>query len=391
MQNKVTVPDEPVSAADSGPREEVAKFVSRLRGQLSLLEGCLQGERLNWAIETATTIGELAAAAAQALKALQSAQAAVVPAIPSPATVINVTAEAASDSAAPAVVVKKQWTPPTAEQVQRSLDKMFAARFPNAVGDVGNLVTCSFNGHFLDLEKAQTLEAPLIWFIQRSHAILFQETNRDALKHLSNVTGYGLNVSHRNQRGQAVGILFHRRLKWLGQPIYHDNLCDIPGHPEWKDSLRPAVQRRVRDVTSGLELDFIDLHTKSNLGGPEATAPIRRLQFETFVGNLRAQEAAAPLGPLFIAGDMNAPIDRPETTEIEPLTAYGLSRVPNLQGRSTYFYKGEGKGQFDGFFTRGLEGKLGELWIPEPLETKGDRWFYSEFSDHLPAFVEILV
>jgi hypothetical protein len=88
---------------------------------------------------------------------------------------------------------------------------------------------------------------------------------------------------------------------------------------------------------------------------------------------------------------MNAPIDRPETTEIEPLTAFGLSRVPNLQGRSTYFYKGEGKGQFDGFFTRGLEGKLGELWIPEPLETKGDRWFYSEFSDHLPAFVEILV
>ena len=365
-------------SAPTGPREQVTSSLAQLKSQLLLLESCVAGERFNWAMETAATIGAIAAQAAEQLKALQQT---------APAPVAAVTSEA---SAKP-VVEKKKWTPPTPEQVQGALEKMFAARFPRAVDAGGNLVVCTLNGHFLNLQKAQTLQGPLTWLIQRAHVLLFQETDRDALKHLSNVTGYGLNVSHRNDRGQAVGILFHERLKWLNQPIYHDNLCDIPGHPEWKTTLRPAVQRRVRDVTSGLELDFADIHTKSNIGGPDETAPIRRLQFETFVGNLQAQEASAPLGAFLLAGDMNAPIDRPETTEIEPLLKFGFKLVPNTQGRSTYFYKGEAKGQFDGFLSRGLDGRLGELWIPEPLERKADRWFYSEVSDHLPAFVEILV
>lgn len=395
MSNQNSPPEKVLSSGEASA--EVARSLARLKAQISLLEGCLAGEKLGWAVDTAVTIGEMAALTASAVKNLQAAQEAER----APATIASLTATTVAEAqdggtvggdkpAAPAVA-RKVWTPPTPDQVQRALDKMFAARFPVDAGDQGNLIICSFNGHFLDLEKAQTLEGPLGWFIRRSHGILFQETNRDALKHLSNVTGYGLNVSHRNKRGQAVGILFHPRLKWLNQPIYHDNLCDIPGHPEWKDTLRPAVQRRVRDIASGLEFDVCDLHTKSNLGGPEETAPVRRQQFEIFVANLRAQEAQSALGPILVAGDMNAAIDKPETKEIEPLLAYGLSLVPNPLGRSTYFYKGEGKGQFDGFFTRGFEGKLGELWIPEPLTAKGERWFYSELSDHLPAFLEIKV
>jgi len=343
--------------------------VEAVRAQLTLLESCVKAGRLSWALETAQTLSDLGIA--------------VVP-----------TVQGLIDSVTPAVVegesAKKVWTPPTPDQVQRALDKMFG-HLP-VVGNEGNIKVCTFNGHFLTLEKVQYLKEQLKWFVQRSHVILFQETNRDALKYLSNETGYGLNVSHRNARGQAVGILFHPRIKWLGQPIYHDYLTEIDGHPEWKDTLRPAVERRVQDLTSGFVFDLIDLHTKSNVGGPEKTAPIRRIQFEKLTAHLteRDKSETEPVKRI-VAGDMNAAIDRPETTEIEPLLAFGLKLVPNPDGRSTYYFKGQPNGQFDGFFVQGLDGKLSQLWIPEPLTSKGERWFYSEFSDHLPAFVDILV
>ena len=187
--------------------------------------------------------------------------------------------ESKPDAVAPPAA--KVWTPPSPEQVQRSLNKMFGHL--SEASDDGDVVVISFNGHLLDLPKAQRLVEPLKWFIKRGHVVLFQETNRDALKYLSNETGYGLNVSHRNERGQAVGVLYHPRIEWLGQPYYHDYLTDIPGHPEWKTTLRPALQRQVRDRKSGKQWTFIDIHTKSNLGGPDETAPIRRLQFEMLV------------------------------------------------------------------------------------------------------------
>ncbi|MBK9281368.1 MAG: hypothetical protein IPM93_24675 [Candidatus Obscuribacter sp.] len=106
-------------------------------------------------------------------------------------------------------------------------------------------------------------------------------------------------------------------------------------------------------MSTGLEFSIIDMHTKSNLGGPEETAPIRRLQFEMFVGDIVRQEGEGTVfGPTILGGDMNAPIDNPETTEIEPLIAAGFVLVPNPDGRSTYFYKGKANGQFDGFFAR---------------------------------------
>ncbi|MBS2009014.1 MAG: hypothetical protein JST01_18325 [Cyanobacteria bacterium SZAS TMP-1] len=373
------------------PEAAQAQFgtsVEAVRAQLTLLESCVRAGRLSWALETAHSLASLVANVPPAVQGLIDTL--------EPAPVLVAVAEAETSSTAPAVVegeavpAKKVWTPPTPEQVQRALEKMFG-HMPVVTAE-GNIRVCTFNGHFLTLEKVQYLKEQLKWFVQRSHVILFQETNRDALKYLSNETGYGLNVSHRNARGQAVGILFHPRLKWLGSPIYHDYLTDIDGHPEWKDTLRPAVERRVQDVTSGFVFDLIDLHTKSNVGGPEKTAPIRRIQFEKLVACLseRDKSETAPIVRI-VAGDMNAAIDRPETTEIEPLLAFGLKLVPNPDGRSTYYFKGQPNGQFDGFFTQGLEGKLSQLWIPEPLTSKGERWFYSEFSDHMPAFVDILV
>jgi hypothetical protein len=338
--------------------------VESVRAQLTLLESSVKAGRFNWALETAQSLAAMVAQLPPAVQGLIDTSAAAEP--------------------------KKVWTPPTPEQVQRALEKMFGHML--VVDHSGPIKVCTFNGHFLTLEKVQYLKEQLKWFVQRSHVILFQETNKDALKYLSNETGYGLNVSHRNARGQAVGILFHPRIKWLGAPIYHDYLTEIDGHPEWKDTLRPAVERRVQDLTSGFVVDFIDMHTKSNVGGPEKTAPVRRVQFQKLVDHLteRDKSETAPIRRI-VAGDMNAAIDRPETTEIEPLLAFGLKLVPNPEGHSTYYYKGVANGQFDGFFTQGLEGKLGPLWIPEPLTSKGERWFYSEFSDHLPAFVDILV
>jgi len=389
--------------SENKAKEQDAKALAFLaleqyKAQLALIESCIRAGRYNWALDTLNELhvhGRVLRACLQDLPT-DAATAALVASLPpqdaAPLVVAAPSAEVGDKATVVAEVpAKKVWTPPTPEQVQRALDKMFG-HLPECT-DEGDIVVVSFNGHLLDLPKAQRLVEPLKWFIKRGHIVLFQETNRDALKFLSNETGYGLNVSHRNKRGQAVGILFHPRIKWLGQPYYHDYLTDIPGHPEWKTTLRPALQRKVRDVSTGLEFSVIDMHTKSNLGGPDETAPIRRLQFEMFVGDIVRQEGEGTVfGPTILGGDMNAPIDNPETKEIEPLIAAGFVLVPNPDGRSTYFYKGKANGQFDGFFARGFaENQLAPVWIPLPLEGKGERWFYSELSDHMPAFTRIVV
>lgn len=357
------------------------------KAQVALVESCIRAGRQTWALDTLKELpryeGELNALLRSICYpgSLVSASALVLAA---PTTLVS-SSEPAKSAAAGRV-----YTPPTPRQVMTALKKMFG-HLPECT-DQGDIVVVSFNGHLLDLAKAERLVEPLKWFISRGHIILFQETNRDALKFLSNETGYGLNVSHRNERGQAVGILFHPRIKWLNDPIYHDYLTDIPGHPEWKTTLRPAVQRRVRDLTSGLEFDVLDMHTKSNLGGPDETAPIRELQFSMLMTNLAEQDKDGGLGRIIIGGDMNAPIDNPATTETLPLVKGGFILVPNPDHRSTYFFKGEAKGQFDGFYTRGFkEGELGQLWIPEPLDAKAEKWYYREFTDHLPAFFTIRV
>jgi hypothetical protein len=310
----------------------------------------------------------------------------------------------------------------------------------------GPLVACSFNGYLLDGTKAERVIEPLMELIKRAHLILFQETNADAMHAIGKASGYGLNVSHRNNRGQANGILFHPRLHWLGDaPRYHDYGLEIPGHPEFKQTMRPALQRRVKDVVSGFIFDVINFHAKSNLGGPDETRPIRRVQFEMIIEELAKQllktpykprakkpegatdaavgaadaavsattkdgatdpaGAAAtpapkvvdnsgeelPLGAVIMGGDFNAPIEKAETTEIEPLLKAGFVRVPNPENKWSYRYKEETGGQFDGFFARGMEGKVGNLWIPNFPDKKGEAWFYRELSDHLPVFVEIKV
>lgn len=372
-------------------KETALTTLELYKAQLTLIESCLRAGRHSWALETLRELnvhGKSLEAALAELAAGTSVGAVVASAVAAETVVAP-----SAVSVVPAAP-KKVYTPPSAGQVQRALDKMFG-HLPEC-GNEGDLVMVSFNGHLLDLPKAQRLVEPLKWFIKRGHIVFFQETNRDALKYLSNETGYGLNVSHRNERGQAVGILFHPRIKWLGQPYYHDYITDIPGHPEWKTTLRPALQRKVRDTTSGLEFTAIDVHPKSNLGGPDETRPVRRLQFEMFIADLIRQEKelgdGVVFGPIVLAGDMNTAIEKPESTELEPLTQAGFVRVPNPQGHATYFYKGVPSGQFDGFYTRGFEeGKVDATWIPLPLESKGERWFYSELSDHMPAFTRLHV
>ncbi|MBK7840158.1 MAG: hypothetical protein IPJ49_21255 [Candidatus Obscuribacter sp.] len=377
--------------------------LQQLKAQLALIESCLRAGRYSWALETVRELNSYGLNLEQTLADMVRpiAQPVLLPSEP-PAPVVALAKDGAEktgidvakDESKPDAVAPpaaKVWTPPSPEQVQRSLNKMFGHL--SEASDDGDVVVISFNGHLLDLPKAQRLVEPLKWFIKRGHVVLFQETNRDALKYLSNETGYGLNVSHRNERGQAVGVLYHPRIEWLGQPYYHDYLTDIPGHPEWKTTLRPALQRQVRDRKSGKQWTFIDIHTKSNLGGPDETAPIRRLQFEMLVKDIARQEADGTVfGATVIGGDMNAAINLPATTEIEPLIQAGFALVPNPENRSTYFYKGQPNGQFDGFFIRGFAaGDVSDVWIPLPLETKGERWFYSELTDHMPAFTTIKV
>lgn len=89
---------------------------------------------------------------------------------------------------------------------------------------------------------------------------------------------------------------------------------------------------------------------------------------------------------MILGGDFNAPLELPGTTEIEPLLAAGFVLAKTPDGRWTHRYKEDG-GQFDGFFTRDMGSRAGQLDVPKWPESKHDFWFYRDLSDHLPAFL----
>jgi predicted kinase len=384
-------PDAPAPAADKtqpAPTEaEVAarrvQLAASLKDQSALFGACIQVGRHEWAAETLATIRQMAEGGA----ALFGSTAVVAPAVKP--------------------TKKKEWVPPTPDEVKETLLKMIGHR--PLVTSEGPLVALCFNGHLLNKEKAQLMLSPLLELVKRAHIICFQESNVDALRIIARAARYGLNASHRNVREQACGMLFHPRLQWLGkQPVYHDYLLDVPGHPEYKASLRPGLQQRLKDIPTDFVFDVINLHGKSNLGGPDATRPTRRWAFEALVQELTRQAEKSPyekregtntsalvdysgwelaLGPVLIGGDYNAPIENPATTEIEPLTAAGFRRISTPDNSWSYRYRENG-GQFDGFFERGFDGMLTECFIPPffPKENKRDTVFYRELSDHLPVF-----
>lgn len=376
------------------------KLVGDLRVHVNLLEALIAADRSPWAGQVVLDIQRIAGEGAALFAGADA---------PTGTT-------GATSPAAPA---KKPWIPPTPEQVLETLMRMIGSR--PVVDGTGPLVVLCFNGHLLDKDKAERLLLPLTELVKRAHVVIVQESNVDALRIIAKAARYGLNASHRNTRAQACGILFHPRLHWLGKaPYYHDYLTDVPNHPEMKATLRPALQRRVRDIATGDVYDFINMHTKSNLGGPDQTRPTRRWQFEALVANLAGQETKspyapredvrpkpasdtadgaksafvddsgwdAPLGAVIIGGDYNAPIEKPETTEIEPLIAAGFARVSTADLRWSYQYRGSG-GQFDGFFVRGLGNRVRECFIPEFPTNRRDAAFYREVSDHLPVFMVI--
>ncbi len=401
--------------------------LASLKPQITLLDACLAANRIDWANETVVTIRSIAD------KALG---------VPLPSSAEG-TGEAGTKTTA-----RKRLPPPTPDQIAEVVRSMIGSQ-PLAGFD-GPLVAVSFNGHHLKVDKAESMYVPILEIVKRAHIVMVQETNVDALRVIAKKAGYGLNVSHRNNREQANGILFHPRLQWLGDaPYYHDYLLEVPGHPEYKVTLRPALQRRVKDLVTGFVFDVLDWHGKSNVGGPDETRPIRRHQFEMLVEDLAKQlttspyksrkvttasvpatgtepgtasgdsapaaatpgtdaaggattdkvnprtvlidpkEETAPLGAVLLGGDFNCPIQLATTTEIEPLVAAGLKLVPTTNGGWSYRYKTDG-GQFDGFFARGFpEGSISTCWIPAFPETKRDSYFYSIVSDHLPVFMTI--
>ncbi len=403
----------------AGRRRELAvKFAGDLRVQLNLLDACLAADKTEWAGEAVNAMHMLIHGNA----ALFMGDAAPTAPLP-PAT--GGSGDGKTDK--PPRAPRPKAPPRSAEEINATLLKMIGDR--PEVTRTGPLVMLSFNGHLLDKEKAERLLLPLTTLFKRAHIIFVQESNVDALRVIAKAMKYGLNVSHRNKRQQACGILFHPRLHWLGsEPHYHDYLLDVPGHPEFKDTMRPVVQRRVRDLVSGWVFDVLNFHGKSNLGGPEATRPIRRWQFEQLVAELdkqkvtspwtpretKAAEAPAggtagaatpaaeeadkphslvanhgedlPLGATFLAGDFNAPIEKPETTEVEPLTQGGFVRVSTPDLRWSYQYRGNG-GQFDGFFVR--DAAVKECFIPAFPVDKPDLLAYRDFSDHLPVFIVV--
>lgn len=397
------------------------KFAGDLRVQLNLLDACLAADKGDWAGEAVNAMHMLIHGSAPLF--MGDAPSVPVP----PATGGSGDTKPGKPTRPP----RPKAPPPTPEEVNATVLKMIGDR--PEVTRTGPLVMLSFNGHLLDKEKAERLLVPLTTLFKRAHIIFVQESNVDALRVIAKAMKYGLNVSHRNKRQQACGILFHPRLHWLGsEPHYHDYLLDVPGHPEFKDTMRPVVQRRIRDLVSGWVFDVLNFHGKSNLGGPEATRPIRRWQFEQLVAELdkqkvtspwtpRESEAAQapaapagtgeatsatatadeadkphslvsnhgedlPLGATFLAGDFNAPIEKAETTEIEPLTQGGFTRVSTPDLRWSYQYRGSG-GQFDGFFVR--DAAVKECFIPAFPTDKPDIAAYREFSDHLPVFIVV--
>lgn len=377
--------------------EQRRKLVSDLQVQVRLLDACVAAGREGWAGETLGVIRSLSESGLPLFGATSG------------------TTGGTTGGKAPA---RPKLPPPTPEEINEVLLGMIGER--PIVGWTGPLVMLSFNGHLLTKEKAEELVLPLTELIKRAHIVFFQETNVDALRVLGKAAHYGMNASHRNKREQACGFLFHPRLEWIGNaPLYHDYLLDVPGHPEYKETMRPALQRRVRDRVTGFVFDVMNFHGKSNLGGPDETRPIRRWQFEQMVANLATQKTkspwtarqnnapapsatadgatvtlapaddnawALPLGAIVMGGDYNAPIEQKETTEIEPLTGAGFERVSTPDLRWSYQYKGRG-GQFDGFFVREMPGMVVECFIPKFSDNKRTAFFYSRISDHMPVFM----
>ncbi len=391
--------------ASEKPSEAIDKARDALARQLTdetaLLKACLKSGRWQWAKDTAARIGDLARNLDGTISGVQAT------AQPFP---------------------RKAWVPPTPEEIKESLLRIIGVRTP--VTNDGPLVVCTFNGQHLKPDKVERLSPPLLELVKRAHIICVQETNADALRILAKKARYGINVSHRNNREQACGILFHPRVMWLGHaPIYHDYLMKVPDHAEMAASLRPAIQRRVYDRATSLVIDIINLHAKSNVGGAEETRPIRRYQFEQLVEELKRQEAtspyaarvliaaaadadkleaevvaaaseakpvlpdfaamaALPLGAMILAGDFNAPLEKAETTEVVPLTEFGMLLQRMADDRWTHEWRGHG-GQYDGFFVKGMGNTPLKLWSPPISENRRDRAFYRDLSDHQPSFLEV--
>lgn len=376
--------------------EQRRKLISDLHVQVNLLDACVAAGRTGWAADTLGVIRSLSENGVPLFGATTD-----------------------SDTPKTKAPARPKLPPPTPAEINEVLLSMIGSR--PIVGWEGPLVTLSFNGHLLTREKAEELQVPLLELIKRAHIVFFQETNVDALRFLGKAARYGMNASHRNKREQACGFLFHPRIEWLGnEPLYHDYLLDVPGHPEYKETMRPAVQRRVRDRVTGFVFDVLNFHGKSNLGGPEETRPIRRWQFDALMKELAKQKVASPwtkrekdvaapapattdgaqialapaddnawarpIGAVLLGGDYNAPIEKPETTEIEPLTAAGFVRVSTPDLRWSYQYKGNG-GQFDGFFVREVDGMVVECFIPPFSDNRRTAYFYSRLSDHMPVFM----
>lgn len=368
---------------DADNKARRVQLVSDLSTQVRLLDACVAAGRDAWAAETLAQIRTLSDAG--------------VP-------LFGGTAGGGTPTPAPA---KRKYPPITPADINEVLLKMIGHR--PYVTNEGPLVMLSFNGHLLDKEKAETLLEPLLELVKRAHIVFFQETNVDAVRVIGRAAHYGISASHRNNRGQACGFLFHPRLQWLGNaPLYHDYLLKVPGHPEYEATMRPAIQRRVKDLVSGWVFDVLNFHGKSNLGGPDATRPIRHWQFQALMDELAKQKVTSPwqpreqvgkrpvdntgydlpLGAAFLGGDYNAPIENPATTETEPLLKFGFVRQSTPNNDWSYQYKGNG-GQFDGFFSLCAEGLVTECFIPPFTDNKRTELFYSKLSDHRPVFITV--
>lgn len=396
-------------------RSNLTKSAGDIRVQLNLLDACIQASRFDWANATLAEIARLAAAGNPLAQAV----------IASKGEFDNETGQVKKPAG------RRPWVPATPAQVKEVVMKMIGER--PLVTYEGNLVVVSFNGYLLTAEKATRILDSLVELVKRAHIVLFQETNIDALKVIAKAAGYGVCASHRNNREQACGMLLHPRMEYLGKKaVYHDYLLEVPGHPEFKHTLRPAIQQRVLDTTTGEAYDFVDVHTKSNVGGPDATRPIRKFSNEQMVAEFKRQEAKSPYTrrklptagqakaeaadtaateggaakkprpavdysaadlpttKIIMGGDFNAPIEKPTTTETQPLYDFGFKLEPVQDGRPSYQFRNE-SGQFDGFFTKGMEGRTLPCWIPAFPTAKRDLLFWTkDFSDHLPVFMEIV-
>jgi predicted kinase len=398
---KTPTPSAPSAPSTGAVPSGAFALASDLRKQVTLFDACIAAGRTEWAGLTLSVIRQLSESGASLFTV-------------APSTGTTPGAPAKRPPAA------KKPVNATPEEINEQLLKMLAGRPP--VASDGDLVALCFNGHLLTKEKAEKLILPLTELFKRAHVIFVQETNVDALRVIAKAMRYGLNASHRNAREQACGILYHPRLHWLGKaPFYHDYLLDVPGHPEYKATLRPALQRRVRDLATGVVYDFVNFHGKSNLGGPDQTRPTRLWQFQAMADEFERQrtkspyeareavralptgtETAAeskglvdnsgwdlPVGAIILGGDYNAPIENPATTETEPMYKVGFQRVSTPDLRWSYQYRGSG-GQFDGFFVRGLDGLVSECFIPEmPMFRTRESVLYGEISDHMPVFMTV--